>query len=325
MRAVTQSVGRSRTRFLLRTGTIVAFGAMVTAIGCSQSGHGSLPTGPTASTPGGGSVVGPLAGGPSTLVTPSTTSVAVAPDGSDPFTVVVSTTTTSDRSLDGKIQIQIYVDATGKPVPCDTPGGTWVRVDQDANGGEQPNSSGVTTETIDLAHLSSLGLGLSDVACGDSVCFRAHYVGAGNPHDVAETHSSDPAPYVVECAIQAEACSPGFWRQDQHFGAWPNPPAPADSFSSVFGRVVTVNESPSVAVTDPTLEEALLAIGGGVNRTARIGTAAYLSAVHGDVNYPYTPAQVITAVQQAIDGVGGSITIDDLEQVWLDNPDHCPL
>jgi hypothetical protein len=326
MRAVTPPVVRSRMRSLLRAGAIVAFGATVVAIGCSRTGPSTLPTGPTASGSGNGFVAPTGApGGPSTPVTPSTTTVVVTPDASDPFTVVVGTTTTSDRALDGKIQIQIYVDDTGKPIPCDTPGGTWVRVDQDSNGGEQPNSSGVTTETIDLAHLSSLGLGLSDVACGDSVCFRAHYVSTGNPHNVAETHMSDPASYTVDCAIQAEACSPGFWRQDQHFADWPNPPVPDDLFSSVFGRAITVTLSPTQTVSGPTLEEALLAISGGVNRTARIGTAAYLSAVDADVNYPYTPAQVVTAVQQAIDGVAGSITIDDLEQVWLDNPDHCPL
>jgi len=130
---------------------------------------------------------------------------------------------------------------------------------------------------------------------------------------------------VVACTSQA--CSPGFWRQEQHFNSWPNPPFPADSFEGVFGRVITVNQGGGApAITGPTLQEASAATGGGVNRAARIGTAAYLSAVHVGVNYPYSAAQVITAVQQAIDlSPFTGPSIDDLENVWKNNPDHCPL
>ena len=128
-------------------------------------------------------------------------------------------------------------------------------------------------------------------------------------------------------ACSAQACSPGFWRQEQHFVNWPNPPAPSDLFKSVFGRTITVDQ-PGTApeITDPTLQEATQASGGGVNRIARIGTAAYLSAVHPGVNYPFTASQVIAAVQQAIDlSPFTGPSIDDLENVWKDNPDHCPL
>jgi hypothetical protein len=129
---------------------------------------------------------------------------------------------------------------------------------------------------------------------------------------------------VVACA--AQACSPGFWRQPFHFGDWPSSPAPSDTFQSIFARVITVGQpGQDPDVTDPTLEEALNAIGGDVNRVARIGTAAYLSAVHPDVAYAYTAAEVIAAVQNAIDGLVGPISIDDLENVWKDNPGHCPL
>jgi hypothetical protein len=37
--------------------------------------------------------------------------------------------------------------------------------------------------------------------------------------------------------------------------------------------------------------------GGGVERLARHGVAALLSAAHPDVNYPYTVEQVIALVQ----------------------------
>jgi hypothetical protein len=128
-------------------------------------------------------------------------------------------------------------------------------------------------------------------------------------------------------ACSAQACSPGFWRQEHHFENWPNPPAPSDLFNSVFSRVITVDQPGTVPdITDPTLQQATQATGDGVNRIARIGTAAYLSAVHPAVNYPFTAAQVIAAVQHAIDlSPFSGPSIDDLENVWKDNPDHCPL
>jgi hypothetical protein len=145
------------------------------------------------------------------------------------------------------------------------------------------------------------------------------------PYTLFGTH---PA-VTVEGTCAAQACSPGFWKQSFHFDEWPNPPAPSDLFQSIFSRLITVGQKgQDPGITNPTLLEALRAGGGDVTRVARIGTAAYLSAAHTGVAYPYTTAQVVLAVQQAIDGVAFTgPSIDDLENVWklsLD-PNHCPL
>lgn len=62
-----------------------------------------------------------------------------------------------------------------------------------------------------------------------------------------------------------------------------------DDFDTTFG----------VDYFDPniTLGQAIWLGGGGVNVTARHGTAALLSAADPDVAYPYTVAQVIAYVQ----------------------------
>ncbi len=65
--------------------------------------------------------------------------------------------------------------------------------------------------------------------------------------------------------------------------------APGDNFDAVFG-VNYFNP-------DVTLQTAVNLGGGGVNRLARHGTAALLSAAHPEVSYPYTVAQVIAFVQ----------------------------
>jgi hypothetical protein len=140
-----------------------------------------------------------------------------------------------------------------------------------------------------------------------------------------ELVGTQPQTEVTNCNVQAQGCSPGFWKNlTRHAGDWQSY-APGDSFSSVFGRIITVGAGGQSTITNPTLLQALASTGGGDSRTARIGTAALLSAAHTDVAFPYTTVQVITAVQNAIDGIGGAISIDDLEDVWKEVLDHCPL
>lgn len=102
-----------------------------------------------------------------------------------------------------------------------------------------------------------------------------------------------------------EGCTPGYWKN--HLGSWaPTGYTPDQDFDTVFG---TDYFTPNI-----TLREALRRQGGGVNRGARHGTAALLSAAHGDVDYPFTVAQVIAAVRAGM--------FDDLERA---NELGCPL
>lgn len=85
-----------------------------------------------------------------------------------------------------------------------------------------------------------------------------------------------------------EGCTPGYWRN--HFEDWPPTGySPSDIFDAVFG---TSYFSPTYDLGD-----AIWQGGGGINRLARHGTAALLSAAHPDVDYPYSVAQVIAWVQ----------------------------
>ncbi|MBN1657999.1 MAG: DNRLRE domain-containing protein [Anaerolineae bacterium] len=85
-----------------------------------------------------------------------------------------------------------------------------------------------------------------------------------------------------------EGCTPGYWKN--HLEAWAATDySPSDDFDATFGVDLF---NPNI-----TLEQAVNARGGGVNRLARHGTAALLSAAHPDVAYPYTVAEVIALVQ----------------------------
>jgi hypothetical protein len=103
---------------------------------------------------------------------------------------------------------------------------------------------------------------------------------------------------IIEMLIpgQGEGCTPGYWRN--HFEDWPATGySTGQDFDTVFG---TDYFSPNI-----TLGQAIWRGGGGVNKIARHGTAALLSAAHPDVDYPYTVAQVISMVQSG----GGNIDL----------------
>jgi len=93
---------------------------------------------------------------------------------------------------------------------------------------------------------------------------------------------SVPLPQVSE----GEGCPPDFW--SDHLNDWVQV-NPADDFDTTFG-VDLFNP-------DITLEEAVNLRGGRVKKLARHGTAGLVNALHPDVNYPLSAAEVIALVQ----------------------------
>ena len=110
-----------------------------------------------------------------------------------------------------------------------------------------------------------------------------------------------------------EGCTPGFWKQDQHFDSWVGY-ARSASFETVFG--VTVPGS-------PTLLDALNAGGGGVNALMRHAVAALLNASNPDVDSDFTVAEVIALVQAAL-APGGDIE-GTKNLLAAANEQGCPL
>lgn len=111
-----------------------------------------------------------------------------------------------------------------------------------------------------------------------------------------------------------EGCTPGFWKQSQHFDSWVGY-SPNQSYEAVFG--VDVPGS-------PTLLQALQNGGGGVDALERHSVAALLNASSGDVNSKYTVAQVIAIVQDGI--APGGLTIEQAKNLLAAaNELGCPL
>ena len=85
-----------------------------------------------------------------------------------------------------------------------------------------------------------------------------------------------------------QGCTPGYWKQSQHFGNWTGY-TPGQQFSSVF----------SDAFPGMTLLQVLGQGGGGLKALGRHTVAALLNAANSGVSSGYTTADVIAAFNAA--------------------------
>ena len=139
-----------------------------------------------------------------------------------------------------------------------------------------------------------------------------------------------------------EGCTPGYWKQSQHFGSWPiigtgfdgtnfvtidpvviEGPG-ATHFSEVFGVtvVITLGGDPHTNVPDPTLLEALQATGHGVGPLVRHATAAWLNA-ESTVLFDFSSTGVIDLFNQAL--MDGEFDQAIKNQLQNANELGCPL
>jgi hypothetical protein len=122
-------------------------------------------------------------------------------------------------------------------------------------------------------------------------------------------------------------CTPGYWKQEQHFGSWTTytPYSPSDTFSDVFGHTIEIKWSEKGKpedITGPTLLEALQANGGGINALARHAVAALLNAESPGVDYAFTTIEVIDLFQTAYPSGDIESTKEIFEEA---NEAVCPL
>jgi hypothetical protein len=109
----------------------------------------------------------------------------------------------------------------------------------------------------------------------------------GTPPIGPPVADEDPSHYFAEEPQVGQGCTPGYWKQTQHFWAWTNY-TQGDSFAAVFG-----------VPYDKTLLEALKTGGGQEKALGRHAVAGLLNAANPDVSYAFTEAQIIALVQEA--------------------------
>jgi hypothetical protein len=138
-----------------------------------------------------------------------------------------------------------------------------------------------------------------------------------------------------------QGCTPGYWKVEQHWDSWPAPWSPGGPLSAMFSgvnnspyatSVVTFPDGTSVLMGGATQGQALNFQGGdSVPEKAEIllraAVAAVLNADSPGVNFPWTSAQVASAVNAALASQDATTIIDLADQLDGDNngPGGCPL
>ena len=109
-----------------------------------------------------------------------------------------------------------------------------------------------------------------------------------------------------------EGCTPGYWKQSQHFDSYPAPYTPNTLFSAVFED----------AFPGMTLVQVAAQGGGGLKALGRHTVAALLNGASAGVSYDLTAAEVIAAFNAAFPGGD----YEALKDVFEDfNEQGCPL
>ena len=133
--------------------------------------------------------------------------------------------------------------------------------------------------------------------------------------------------YTDNGTCDYEGCTPGYWKQVQHFDSWVSY-LPGNKFSDVFGCPITIRghcagRGRPAVIVNPTLLQALWANGGGCNALARHAVAALLNAASSGVNYKYEDIEAIkTMVCEAIENGCDETVKDELAD---QNEMGCPL
>jgi cysteine-rich repeat protein len=97
---------------------------------------------------------------------------------------------------------------------------------------------------------------------------------------------------TIACEGNFAGCTPGFWKQPHHLQFWCDDFAPTDLVFQVFGVPQTANNNKS-------LLKALQTGGGGEIAMLRHAVAALLNSCNDEVNFFFSPEEVIDLVQEA--------------------------
>ncbi|MDQ3957946.1 MAG: Ig-like domain repeat protein, partial [Actinomycetota bacterium] len=202
-----------------------------------------------------------------------------------------STTTT-------EVHNALHQDITGATVPA----GTVVHDEATVTG-----SGPTPTGTVDFARFTnatcsgspaavesdvSLVNGVAEsspfVTSQGGMSYLVHYDG-----DVNYDPSNGPCEPLNVQQLGAQGCTPGYWKQDQHFDSWTGV-TPSSSFEAIFGR-------PTAFPGNPSMLTVLRFDGAGLQALGRHAAAALLNANSPGVDYPFLSSEVIQMFQAAFD------------------------
>jgi len=241
---------------------------------------------------------------------------AVGPDGVEGCYGMIGNFVWADANCDG-IQQCRHV-----PNPEQGIGGVTVLL-KDPVTGEVIATT--TTDSLGRYKFRNLCAGSYLVEVIPPECYVLTATGASD-----STKDSGPNPYLVNlgrdqvngtidfgfCARECggEGCTPGYWKQDQHFDSWPAPYTPDMLFSDVFED----------AFPGMTLLDVASTMGGGLDALGRHAVAALLNSASDGVDYDLTTQEVIDMFNDVYPGMEDEY--EALKNIFENyNEQNCPL
>ena len=171
---------------------------------------------------------------------------------------------------------------------------------------ETSAQGGYHLDHVDLTLLDDNGSSTSSSAGPSANAYISGNGGLGSHGALARFFNT-----VTEI-VGGQGCTPGYWKQEQHFDSWPAGYLPSDLFSKYFED----------AFPGKTLLFVLWQGGGGLNALGRHTVSALLNAASDGVNSDLT-------VQQVINGFNGVFPGGDYEgqkDIFAGfNEQRCPL
>jgi uncharacterized repeat protein (TIGR01451 family) len=186
------------------------------------------------------------------------------------------------------------------------------------NTGDEDLENVVVTDIL----VPGCGRIIGDLAAGASVSYTctAPNVTEGFVNEACVTGErngvtlEDCDPSNVEIEGGGEGCTPGYWKQSQHFDSWTAPLTPDTPFSDVFEN----------AFPGKTLLQVLKQGGGGLKALGRHTVAALLNAASPNVSYDLSVADVIDQFNAVFPGTKNAYNLlkNSFESF---NEQGCPL
>src|SRR3989344_677719 len=171
--------------------------------------------------------------------------------------------------------------------------------------GNQNDSGALAAGAYSVAEVNlPANWSLSSATCSDQSPVNNIQLEAGETVTCTFTNAFTPP--------ATQGCSPGYWKQDQHFDSY-NIYGPTDLFDTVFDETV---------FPGMTLVDVLSQGGGGINALGRIITGALLNA-DSIPDYPGTAGDVISDFQGVFPGTKDAYNALKAEYEALQDP--CPL
>jgi len=186
---------------------------------------------------------------------------------------------------------------------------------------------GVVNGTFDITVTQAAALaGRTCLVSGTATLFQ----GGVQYNTVAITDPAGLTEFKVECAPppRVTGCTPGYWKQDQHFDSWPSGVTPSQYLKQYFTGTIPLTFGGKSLGNIKLLDGLKMKGGSGLEGARQIlmraAVAAYLNSLK-NFNYQFSTSEVVNMVNTALASSSRDLIILTAAKLDLANNAGCPL